>query len=650
MVSSNEFPFSGPILHAVGPVRIASSRTEEPRVYSFKIKPKAAGRLLFLMVFFLSALYAARDLKRGWVPSDEGTFGQSAERVLRGELPHKDFDDAYTGGLSYWHALAFRELGANLASFRYALYLLFLAWVPAAHYVAMRFVSSPIASAVTFLAVAWSIPNYSAPMPSWYNLFFATFGLVSILRYVETERRRWLFIAGLCGGMSFLYKQTGLYFIAGILFFLAFREQVAPANRSSRTSETVLYRIFLVSSLFLYEALLVTLLRRSYSAETFLYFLLPDVAIAAAIVWGEFFRVEVRTRRFAFLFRELAPFAIGVALPVLVFLVPNFLTGTLSQFVHDAFVLPGLSFIYASRQPVAGHIMTIMAIAADLLLIAVAFFASARIRTALGLLTLIATPLILLIARAKDIIYRAVWSTIWILVPIVIVLGVVLVVWRLMRRQVNAIRQQQIFLLLSVAATCNLIQFPFTHPIYLCYVAPLVILAVAGLIGDLEDPPRLVVAAVFCFYLLYAMLEVTPGFVYAMGYRYEADTQNTELALPRAGGLRVSPESARTYEELSALLVQHAAGEYIYATPDCPEVYFLYGFRNPTRTLFDFREDPVGRTQRILASIREHDVRAVVLNRNPHFSGPVPADLHTVLENEFPAHVTIGKFEVRWKP
>jgi hypothetical protein len=650
--NSDAFPPSGPILRTAS-TSLASSGPGKPQEHSFLHHPKVAGRLLFLIVFLLSALYAAKNLNRGWIPSDEGTFGQSAERVLHGELPHKDFDEGYTGGLAYLHAIAFRVLGVNLASLRYVLYLFFLAWVPAIYLAAVRFVSSPVASAVTFLAVAWSIPNYSAPMPSWYNLFFATFGLVSILRYIETGNRGWLFIAGLCGGLSFLFKQTGLYFIAAVLLFLVFREQVAPGNRSSRNTQTVLYRIFLVSSLFMYEALLVNLLRRGHLAETFLYFLLPDLAIGVAIVWNEFFLVGARSRRFAFLFRELAPFAAGVALPVLVLLVPYFLTGTVFRFVHDVFVLPGLRFTYTLRVwPLVGHTMTMMAIAANLLLIAAVFFARTRTRTAFGLLALIGTPVILLIARVMDIIYRSVWHTIWILVPIVIVLGVVLVLWQLMRRQVDAIRQQQIFLALCVGATCNLIQFPCTVPIYLCYVAPLVILAVTAVIGQLEEPPRLLLAAVFCFYLLYVMLEVTPGWQYPMGLRYLPETQIAKLTLPRAGGLRVSPESARTYEELGVLLSQHGSGEYIYATPDCPEVYFLYGFRNPTRTFYEFNDNPTGRTPRILATIAEHDIRLVVLKRHPDawdFSGPAPTDLQTALEGEFPYHATTGKFEVRWK-
>lgn len=122
----------------------------------------------------------ARELKRGLVPWDEGVLAESAERVLHGELPHRDYHEIYTGGLSYLNAAAFRAFGTNLVSMRYMLFLFLLAWVPASYYVASRFVSAPVASAVTLLAVVWGPPNCSAAMPSWYNLFFATFGLASL--------------------------------------------------------------------------------------------------------------------------------------------------------------------------------------------------------------------------------------------------------------------------------------------------------------------------------------------------------------------------------------------------------------------------------------------------------------------------------------
>src|SRR5712692_9752887 len=130
---------------------------------------------------------------------------------------------------------------------RYMLFLFFLAWVPANYYAASRFVSAPVAGAVTLLAVAWGLPNYAAAMPSWYNLFFATFGLAALLRYIEAQSDRWLLIAGLCGGISLLFKLLGLYFVAGAVLFLLFREQMAPSAAPADRRESLWYQGFLLT-------------------------------------------------------------------------------------------------------------------------------------------------------------------------------------------------------------------------------------------------------------------------------------------------------------------------------------------------------------------------------------------------------------------
>ena len=44
--------------------------------------------LVFLLAFLLSAAYMFSYSKRGWLPEDDGTLGQSALRVLQGQLPH----------------------------------------------------------------------------------------------------------------------------------------------------------------------------------------------------------------------------------------------------------------------------------------------------------------------------------------------------------------------------------------------------------------------------------------------------------------------------------------------------------------------------------------------------------------------------------
>ena len=148
---------------------------------------------------------------------------------------------------------------------------------------------------------------------------------------------------------------------------------------------------------------------------------------------------------------------------------------------------------------------------------------------------------------------------------------------------------------MSVCALCSLIQFPFTTGTYFCYVAPLRVLGAAAVISCLNYQPRIFLAGAYCFALIYVVFDITPGFVYGMGDIYKSDIQVAKLEIPRAEGLRVGASGKRVYEQLGQIIGEHAHGEYIYAAPDCPEMYFLYKFRNPTRFFFDYYDELSGR-------------------------------------------------------
>ena len=66
-----------------------------------------------------SVVYLAGSLHNGWVPHDTGQLGQTAERILDGEMQHRDFDEPYNGGLGHLHALAFRLMGIHAESMRW---------------------------------------------------------------------------------------------------------------------------------------------------------------------------------------------------------------------------------------------------------------------------------------------------------------------------------------------------------------------------------------------------------------------------------------------------------------------------------------------------------------------------------------------------
>jgi hypothetical protein len=111
----------------------------------------------------------------------------------------------------------------------------------------------------------------------------------------------------------------------------------------------------------------------------------------------------------------------------------------------------------------------------------------------------------------------------------------------------------------------------------------------------------------------------------------------------------VLDSTAAEYGALVSLVRAEARGRFIYATPDCPEVYFLTGFRNPTRTVFDLFDDPVNRTSRILGLLERDSVNLVVLNSRPGHSPPVPRDLAEGFAERFPQKSVIGRFTVRWR-
>jgi len=353
--------------------------------------------------------------------------------------------------------------------------------------------------------------------------------------------------------------------------------------------------------------------------------------------------------------RELILFGAGLTIPIAVFLVPYFLTGNIALPVRDVYAI-SVRFLtmHENLKPplpwfIEGSVANLLLIGAVLL---------TRSRTApklwevvfLGVPIALLIPLALFLAHQTRVFYQLVWSTIWVLAPLVVVLGVGLLVrWSVLKR-LEFVERQRLFITLSVTAGCSLIQFPFTYTTYFCYMAPLVVLSATAVVSLMDRPPRLAVSGMICFCFLYAVFELTPGFIDHLGYEYAPDIQTVRLSLPRGGGLLVSAVTAREYEQLDSLIRQHARGEYILAKPDSPEVYFLSGFRDPTGVFFDFYEDAAGRTQRTLAAIRLHNINLVVLNRYPPDSGPVAADLETALEREFPNRADAGDFEVRWKP
>jgi len=304
------------------------------------------------VLWLLCGAYATRFVTRGWIAHDEGTIGQSAERVLSGQVPHRDFDEVYTGGLTYLHAAGMQVFGVNLRAPRFVLFGFFMAFLAAVYAIARR-VSSPHAALVVMAIVTvWSLPNYFVALPSWYNLFFATFGVLALLHYLETQRRRWLFLAGACGGLSLLVKVAGLYYLAGGLLFLAYVERTtAPGLLEAHQRRSGFWPIAAIPAA-LMILLCLGLLRSSPPALLQLF--VPALGICLFVAWREWTdghgAFAYRARRFV----SLAwPFAAGAAVVVAAFVFWFWQQHAIAELVRGVFVLPQRRLTDASAKPPA---------------------------------------------------------------------------------------------------------------------------------------------------------------------------------------------------------------------------------------------------------------------------------------------------------
>jgi hypothetical protein len=196
-------------------------------------------------------------------------------------------------------------------------------------------------------------------------------------------------------------------------------------------------------------------------------------------------------------------------------------------------------------------------------------------------------------------------------------------------------------LLLSLAAVCTLVQYPFAAPIYLCYALPLTLLAAVAVVATArKQPGTYALAATAGFYLLFGAVMLVPDHIYELTHKVGP---MEELHLERAGGLRI--EYAANFTDLIHLLQQHSPNGLMYAGNDCPELYFLSGLKNVTR------DDGGASAEEVLEALQSDDLKLVVINEAPFFpSAKMGPEVRAEIARKFPESQLVGIFHVFWRP
>lgn len=270
-------------------------------------------------------------------------LSHSAERALNGEIPHIDFDDPYTGLLTFLHAFAFKILGVGSDTTRYILFgisVIFIAYFMSYLWKHRCSVSSIICAQWLFILVAFL--HYPASMPTWYTSYLGVVaGCLLIKSKEETVSRRDLIIAGLCCGLAITLKINAVVWVLASSWIVATLNLTgdAKANHSIGKLDFILLSLI---TFFLYAALFLPNINYSNS----LYFFLPVILILCNL-----YRNCIKDKKSYLLTTNYLLFLVSAVLPTVIFALFYYWEDGLFELFQGVIVLPRRRVEYVSISP-----------------------------------------------------------------------------------------------------------------------------------------------------------------------------------------------------------------------------------------------------------------------------------------------------------
>lgn len=152
------------------------------------------------IVVFVSFFILLFFFNRGFAYYDEGFILHATQRVMRGEIPYKDFDLIYTPATIYLTAAAFKIFGESVLSGRILMFLVGLLTSYLIYIISFRATKNSLTSFLSVLIyLGWGPTHINFPWPSMLVLTAAVAALWALPRY---------YLVGLLTAVVFLIKQN----------------------------------------------------------------------------------------------------------------------------------------------------------------------------------------------------------------------------------------------------------------------------------------------------------------------------------------------------------------------------------------------------------------------------------------------------------
>lgn len=167
-----------------------------------------AERRIALCLFLATFAYLLLFRRFTAMDPDEGIVLQGAQRILRGELPYRDFFTFYTPGSYYLTALLFELFGSSLLVARLAL-ALFGGIFTCVHYLlARRVCSRGNALLVAALIALTTLPFRFMALHNWDSTLWTCLALYAAVRLLESRTVGWAFATGSFASLTLMFEQS----------------------------------------------------------------------------------------------------------------------------------------------------------------------------------------------------------------------------------------------------------------------------------------------------------------------------------------------------------------------------------------------------------------------------------------------------------
>ena len=176
------------------------------------------------------------------IEPDEGIVLEGAQRILRGEVPYRDFFSFYTPGSYYLQALLFKIFGNSLPAARVGLAACGAVVSLLTYLIALRFTKRSIALSIALLTTLTTVPFRFLVLHNWYSTLWACLALYCAIRLLESTNLGWPLGVGTFAAFTVLFEQSkgaglclGLGLGMGAIFLVH-----APRARFSRDQRDAL--------------------------------------------------------------------------------------------------------------------------------------------------------------------------------------------------------------------------------------------------------------------------------------------------------------------------------------------------------------------------------------------------------------------------